>query len=222
MQKSILLVNPWIHDFAAYDLWAAPLGLLSIASILRENGYEVSLIDCLNPSHNKIRTPKRTTSGRGNFFKEEISKPEALKNVPRKYSRYGIPPALFESDLRDIQRPDAIFVTSIMTYWYRGVFEAIEILHMVFPDVPIVLGGNYATLCTQHAKRCSGADIVAAGTGDETLPGILKDLFNEIPSFMPDRKCLDSYPYPAFDMLSSREQVSGAAPLAAPIVLPIS
>ena len=24
----ILLVNPWIHDFAAYDFWAAPLGLL--------------------------------------------------------------------------------------------------------------------------------------------------------------------------------------------------
>ena len=24
----ILLVNPWIHDFAAYDLWAKPLGLM--------------------------------------------------------------------------------------------------------------------------------------------------------------------------------------------------
>ena len=31
----ILLVNPWIHDFAAYDFWAKPLGLLSLAAILR-------------------------------------------------------------------------------------------------------------------------------------------------------------------------------------------
>jgi len=35
--KHILLVNPWITDFTAYDFWLKPLGLLSIASILREN-----------------------------------------------------------------------------------------------------------------------------------------------------------------------------------------
>jgi len=39
----ILCVNPWIHDFAAYDFWAKPLGLLSIAGILRENKIEVSI-----------------------------------------------------------------------------------------------------------------------------------------------------------------------------------
>ena len=29
----ILLVNPWIHDFAAYDFWAKPLGLLTLAAL---------------------------------------------------------------------------------------------------------------------------------------------------------------------------------------------
>ena len=29
----ILLVNPWIHDFAAYDFWAKPLGLLVLAAL---------------------------------------------------------------------------------------------------------------------------------------------------------------------------------------------
>ena len=50
-KPSILLVNPWIHDFAAYDFWAKPLGLLSIASILREHGFNVSYIDCLDRFH---------------------------------------------------------------------------------------------------------------------------------------------------------------------------
>ena len=208
MQKRLLLVNPWIHDFAAYDLWAAPLGLLSLASILRENGYEVALVDCLNPLHRGIRAPKRIPSGKGNFFKEEIAKPSQLKDVPRKYSRYGIPPALFEADLLDMPRPDAIFVTSMMTYWYPGVFETIETLRRALPDVPVILGGNYATLCTGHAKRHSGADIVAAGEGEKVLPGILKDLFNELPSFIPSAEDLDSYPYPAFDLLPRRDQVS--------------
>jgi len=47
-KKSILLVNPWIHDFAAYDFWMKPLGLLYVGAILRAAGYEVGLLDCLD------------------------------------------------------------------------------------------------------------------------------------------------------------------------------
>ena len=32
----ILLVNPYIYDFTAYDLWLRPLGLLYIAAILKK------------------------------------------------------------------------------------------------------------------------------------------------------------------------------------------
>ncbi|RLB98065.1 MAG: B12-binding domain-containing radical SAM protein, partial [Deltaproteobacteria bacterium] len=47
----ILCINPWIHDFAAFDFWAKPLGILSIAAILREKGLRVSFIDCLDRFH---------------------------------------------------------------------------------------------------------------------------------------------------------------------------
>jgi radical SAM superfamily enzyme YgiQ (UPF0313 family) len=43
--------------------------------------------------------------------------------------------------------------------------------------VPIVLGGVYATLCTDHANRHSGADVVISGDGIEALPPLLEDLF---------------------------------------------
>ena len=33
MGKNILLVNPWIHDFAAYDFWLKPLGLLYLGNV---------------------------------------------------------------------------------------------------------------------------------------------------------------------------------------------
>ena len=42
---SILLVNPWIFDFAAYNLWIEPLGLEYIASLLKMSGVRVSVID---------------------------------------------------------------------------------------------------------------------------------------------------------------------------------
>jgi hypothetical protein len=44
----ILLVNPYIWDFTAFDLWAKPLGLLYLAGTLRANGFQVHLIDCLD------------------------------------------------------------------------------------------------------------------------------------------------------------------------------
>ena len=44
----ILLINPWITDFAAHDLWAKPMGLLMLASLLREGGCRVSFVDCLD------------------------------------------------------------------------------------------------------------------------------------------------------------------------------
>jgi radical SAM superfamily enzyme YgiQ (UPF0313 family) len=61
-----------------------------------------------------------------------------------------------------MKRPDIILVTSGVTYTYDGVRLAADILKDKF-QVPIVLGGIYATLCTEHASRHSGADHVWQG-----------------------------------------------------------
>jgi len=112
----LLLINPWIYDFAAYDLWMKPLGLLYIASALREHGYEISFIDCLdryNPELlklQKLEKPKNRRYGCGNFFRVEVKKPDILKNVPRKYCRYGITEEIFVKALKRVKQPDAILV----------------------------------------------------------------------------------------------------------------
>ena len=46
--KKILLVNPWIYDFAAYDMWAKPLGLLYIGSLLRSYGCGISFLSVIS------------------------------------------------------------------------------------------------------------------------------------------------------------------------------
>jgi radical SAM superfamily enzyme YgiQ (UPF0313 family) len=52
-----------------------------------------------------------------------------------------------------------------MTYWYPGVVEAIEGVRRRFGPVPVGLGGIYATLCPEHAREHSGADVVISGPG---------------------------------------------------------
>lgn len=64
IMKDILLVNPWIYDFTAHDFWLKPLGLLYIASILRENiDCRINFIDSLRKliregSSNNSKNPK--------------------------------------------------------------------------------------------------------------------------------------------------------------------
>lgn len=158
-------MQPWIHDFAAYDLWVRPLGLLRLAGFLRGHGIQVSLIDCLDPHNPALQGGRlrRFPTDHGAFYQQEIPKPAPLKWFPRRYKRYGIPPALFLEALTRQPTPDVILVGSGMTYWYPGVQETISHCRKVFPEVPVVLGGIYATLLPEHAREFSGADLVVSG-----------------------------------------------------------
>jgi hypothetical protein len=160
--KTLLLINPWIYDFAAFDFWLKPLGLLYLAGHFRENGYRIHLIDCLD-RHNPellirqgLHAPRNRAHGIGKFFRERLPKPDILKHIPANYCRYGIPEDIFLDMLNAAPAPDAILVTSMMTYWYPGVFRVIELVKYQFPEVPVILGGVYATLCTTHARTYSG------------------------------------------------------------------
>ena len=196
----ILLINPWITDFAAYNFWIKPHGLLSIASFLRNNGFKITFIDCLDS------TIKRKKYGNGKFRKIEIEKPLPVKSVPRKYSQYGISEEIFRDKVSYIEKPDLIGITSGMTYWYPGVFKAIEIVKELFKKVPILLGGIYATLCYDHAVRYSGADYVVRGRGELELSKIVSGLLN-IELQIPDSE-LGTDIYPAFDLYSKLDFVS--------------
>jgi len=177
--KKILLVNPWIYDFAAFDMWMKPMGLLYISSFLKSTGYDVSLIDCLDRGDHDLLSLQGRESrndkyfGCGNFHREIAEKPQCLADMPRNYCRYGMPPEIFKKKLSSMQKPDFVLVTSVMTYWYPGVQYAIKMIRESFPDTKILLGGIYATLCPEHAAANSGADVIYKGRGLKKLISIL-------------------------------------------------
>ena len=171
--KNILLINPWIYDFAAYDLWLKPWGLLKLSTILKEEGFNVSLVDVVDRHHQLIDSPVKDSSNHtGKYLSQEVVKPSILSNIPRTYRRYGLPIDLFEKALPQ-KKIDVIFVSSGMTYWYPGVFKAIELLKEIYPNVKIILGGPYATLANKHAVDKSGADIVISNFELQKLSQIL-------------------------------------------------
>jgi radical SAM superfamily enzyme YgiQ (UPF0313 family) len=193
----ILLINPWITDFAAYNLWIKPLGLLYIASLLKDNGFRITLIDCLN-------LPLKTKRyGDGKFFKTKIEKPLPLKSIPRNYGLYGIPEEILLKRLSFLEEPDLICVSSGMTYWYPGVFKLIEMTRNFFKKALIILGGTYATLCYEHAKKYSGADVVFKGGNEWEAIRQISDLTGFQLRTQNSKLLTGELPYPSFDLYPS-------------------
>jgi len=209
---TLLLINPWIYDFAAYDLWIEPIGLLYIASVLRKYGYEIDFIDCLerwNPELLKVQgrtEPKNRWYGTGNYHKEFIERPEPIKHVPRRYGRYGIPVDIFESELNKLEKPEILLVTSKMTYWYPGVFEVIKRVKQRY-NIPVILGGTYATLCYEHAKQNSKADFVVRGEAEFKALKLIDELTGNLSDYSSFPDNLDEYPFPAHDLRCNAETV---------------
>jgi hypothetical protein len=178
---NLLLINPWITDFAAYDLWAKPLGLLYTGAFLQARGHSVRLVDCLHRfqgGHGYIGCEKRPF-GTGKFHREIISKPDCLAHIPRHFCRYGIPVDIFKSLVMEGPVPDVILVTCVMSYWYPGAFEAISLIRKWFPAVPVALGGIYSSLCTEHARGKSGADAVITSSLPSEIIGEVEALVGE-------------------------------------------
>jgi len=210
MKPTVILINPWIYDFAAYDLWSKPFGLLYLAGWLRESGFDIHLIDCLDVHHpdmtenSFLKPPKRRLYGTGKFWREVVPKPLPLQDIPRPYSRYGLLPEVFEQELRKIRKPSAILITSLMTYWYPGVRKAVSLARKVHPEVPVILGGIYARLCHAHAQISSGAECVVSGHGTASLVGTLDEYGIHVPGNCP----APGFPaYPAFDLLTRIDYV---------------
>lgn len=197
----ILLVNPWIHDFAAYDVWSKPMGLLYLAAVLRDHGVRVTYIDCLDRFHPKAREKKPSARyGKGPFHKTPLPIPDGLESLGRNYSRYGIEPEWFLEELADIDQPDLILVTSVMTYWASGVAETISLIRQRFEMTPVVLGGIYATLFPEHANRHSGADTIITGEAETDILEIVNRFTGShlVPKY--DLTDINTLPYPAYDL----------------------
>ncbi len=179
---TVLLVNPWITDFAAYDLWAKPLGLLLLGALLRDEGWRVFFIDCLQrhdpdtEGRADVLRGRDDAFGTGKYFKMPLPVPEVLADVGRPFFRYGIHPHSFRKKLTEIPNPNLVCVTSHMTYWYPGVQETIAVIREVLPGVPVWLGGIYARLCSKHAQEKSGADRVFSGSLKEVALALEKFL----------------------------------------------
>lgn len=199
--KKLLLINPWIFDFTAYDLWSKPLGLLYLSSFLRSVGFEISLLDCLDKYAEQPLTIKVKKYGVGHYARQVIEKPAELQHIPRHFARYGVSEGHFIEQLLLNRNADAILITSLMTYWYLGVQRAVELVRQYLPGKPIILGGIYASLMPEHAQLTIKPDYLITGPGELKALRLLAEIFELPINEAKFPETIDDFPYPAFDLI---------------------
>ena len=180
-----LLINPPIYDFALYDLYHRPYGLLRIGAWLADAGYRLEIIDALDPtdaaSSQALGRPKRESNGTGKFHRQPVQFPHRIKIPDRRFARYGMLAQSLRGRIEE-SHPDVVLVSSGMTYWYGGVVEAVDTVKSIHPDTPVIVGGIYASLLPEHCKRVTHGDFVVAGNAGSELDKILGSLRLSVPS----------------------------------------
>ncbi len=179
---NIILINPPVYDFTYYNLWEKPLGLLNIAAAFeKDERCRLSLIDCVPERLHKKSEYER---GAGKLTGVPTEKPECFRAVRRNYHRYGVGADELEARIAEAAgkfaggEPVAVLISAMMTYWYQGAFEAARIARNVLPHAKIAIGGIYARLMPEHARRSELFDHVETGYGAFKVRGKILDILN--------------------------------------------
>lgn len=144
--RTALLINPPIYDTQYWARWSQPHGLLKVATWLRSKGYrQLRLLDCLATDRNR----------RVRF---RVGKTAQRDNITRRFYEYGWPLERLREELErhangERFRPDEVWITSIMTYWWESTRDVVRLVQQVFHDSKptIYVGGIYPTLIPEHA-----------------------------------------------------------------------
>ncbi len=168
--------------------------MLYVGSILRRNGIDVELLDCL-----AVDESRRKQDGRAPFMSAKVANPLG-PGVRKRFKRYGISPDTFKARLAGLEPPELVLVTSIMTYWYTGAVECVSLAREVFPRAHIIAGGLYPSLCTGHAEKHLKADLVVPSGAMGAFYRYIEEVRGAPLVFKPSTEELSALPYPAFDL----------------------
>lgn len=92
--------------------------------------------------------------------------PLGLLKLAAYHRLHGDSVELVRGCVKPRKMPDLVYVTSLYTWAWKPVWEAVQFYKSLFPKVEVWLGGVYASLMPTHAAK-SGADHIYVGIFEE-------------------------------------------------------
>jgi len=198
----ILLINPPQSFYPGADPPAGnlPLGLLYIAAVLDQAGYEVEVLDAFIEG---VRF-------RGSNASVDI----------------GMPYAEIQAEVRR-RKPDVVGVSNPFSSQVENAVRTVNLVKQVDPTILTVVGGPHVTTVpVKFMKECVNVDVAVIGEGEYTMLDILKakqgrKKLDEVlgiayrengeVTLNPPRpfiKNLDMLPYPAYHLVNMEQYLN--------------
>lgn len=169
-RKRALLIQPPLEDFYTTAIRLYPLGLLYVAAVCEQAGWEVKILDCLTPLRKKeVQLPRKFS-----YLRPYLSH----RLFFRRYYRFGLS---LEKIIREVKEfsPDLIGLGCSFTAYFRSAAEVAEEIRKQW-DRTIIAGGNHASCFpAEIVSRTSAIEAVLAGEAEKTLPGWLREKFDD-------------------------------------------
>ncbi len=167
-KKRALLIQPPLEDFYTTPIRLYPLGLLYVARVFEEYGWEVKILDCLSPLRKKILPLPDKFS----YLKPYLQQPYFFRH----YYRFGLAKEKIFQVIKDFS-PDLIGLGCSFAAYYRSVDELAREIKKYF-SVPVIVGGNQASCFPEAIKAKTPAiDAVITGQAELSLPRFLIENF---------------------------------------------
>lgn len=202
----VTLINPpGTKSFSGLQMHVPnpPIGLAYIAATLKEAGHRCTLIDGAGEALDRVSP----YPGRDDFLMQGLPIEEIVARIPHDTDVIGIG-CMFS------------------TLWPLARMVA-EKLREVFPNTPLVLGGEHGTAVPEHVLKNSPFDVIVLGEGEETILALLGAIKTGRPyaevkgiafrdgdeivttGLSARRRDVDDIPSPDWDALPIEQYISG-------------
>ena len=211
----ILLVQPPIRDFYLTTKRTVPVGLISIAAVLRREGFSVAVFDALARAKSRPQSLPEGWDDLAAIYGADDRSPFGLFSRYRHFG-YSL------QTIGEAARRSGAFLTgisSLFSPYEDTALATAEIVKSTCPDTLVVLGGHHPTALPERLLSHPAVDFVLRGDGEVSLPKLAHALVNRKslasipgigfrrangtahlapPAFVPD---LDRLPPPAYDLI---------------------
>ncbi|MBL0714256.1 MAG: B12-binding domain-containing radical SAM protein [Desulfosarcina sp.] len=173
----ILLVQPPIRDFYLTGKRTLPGGLISIAAVLRRDGFKVGLFDALARGKSRPLPLPANWDDLAAVYGPDDQSPFGLFNRFRHFG-YSLP------TLGQAARRAGAFligISSLFSPYEDMALAAAETVKSCCPDTTVVLGGHHATALPERILTHPSVDFILRGDGEASLPALARALVNQTP-----------------------------------------
>ncbi|MBU1061615.1 MAG: B12-binding domain-containing radical SAM protein [Candidatus Omnitrophica bacterium] len=167
----VLLINPPIEDFFFTPQRAYPIGLLYLGTVLKEEGFNVKIINCLSEYKKKTLKLPEEFSYLKRYYHPNISPFKLFSH----YYRFGLDYDEIQNRIREY-RPDIIGVSSNFSAYFDSSLEVCRIAKCLDKGITTILGGRVPTQTPELALNNKYVDFLLRGEAEYGLLNLCRDI----------------------------------------------